>query len=115
MKVEYMSDCEDREKPVSNWGEVKALLEALDADERAYVILCRDNQDFMQVAGSPTECMVEVRLHRGADFQHFRLGKPTSANEALQLSDAIDLFERFFMQGTLLPGYAMRDIRGEMQ
>jgi hypothetical protein len=107
--------------------DVKAVLGHLDPILRPYVIFVSDDDNFIQCAGSLGNLAVEIRIYNLGAFKHFIVGKKNLSkvwhtinckvgpirvlgNEDLEIKDAIELFEYFYIKNDIPLGYNKRNV-----
>lgn len=103
-----------------SWETVEVALLGLHPEANAFICLEIKGRGFVQTAGKRDCLVIEWADQTGPDQRQFRLNRKGAAEAGidqsctLDLTDALHVFERFYMDGDIPPYYALIDITDEI-
>ena len=127
MKLQYEDSGVIKESEISTFEEVKNSLNKIEAYDYPYLILVKENGNYIQCTGDRNRLTIKIRFFSNNSFKHFVIGKKeqskvwvTIANkigpirvlfhEVLNIDDAVIVFNEFYDNGIISNDFNKRNI-----
>jgi len=127
MKLQYEDSGIIKESEISTFEEVKDSLNKIEPHAYPYLILVKENGDYIQCTGDKNKLTIEVRFFSTNSFKHFVMGKKEQnkiwatiasktgpirvlLHEVLNINDAVILFNEFYDNGVISNNFNKRNI-----